>query len=54
MTGQNLYIPEALKAMRSAYRKMSNVQRVMVLTLLHLLSEVLCLDIYYPSTKGTR
>ncbi|WP_092369992.1 hypothetical protein [Phytopseudomonas seleniipraecipitans] len=31
-------IPEALKAMRSAYRKMSNVQRVMVLTLLHLYS----------------
>lgn len=32
-------IPEALKAMRSAYRKMTKVQRVMVLTLLHLYSQ---------------
>ncbi|MCM2376852.1 hypothetical protein [Pseudomonas marginalis] len=32
-------LPEALKAMRSSYRKMTNVQRVMVLTLLHLYSQ---------------
>lgn len=32
-------VPEALKAMRSAYRKMNNVQRVMVLTLLHLYTQ---------------
>ena len=32
-------LPEALKAMRSAYKKMTDVQRVMVLTLLHLYSQ---------------
>jgi len=32
-------LPEVLKAMRSSYRKMTDVQRVMVLTLLHLYSQ---------------